>query len=71
MFNKYLLDSDTLQNLNKRRELRKKLAKKMLNETKFTKFTKSVVFICFLLIAFYFIHHDLVHGHFIHLYLHG
>ena len=66
MFNKYLLDSDTFQNLNKRRELRKKLAIKMLNETKFTKFTKSVVFICFLLILCYFIQNDLVYGHFIH-----
>ena len=43
MFNKYILDSDTFQNLNKRRELRKKLARQMIINSQRSKFKKFCI----------------------------
>jgi len=67
MFNKYILDSDTFQNLNKRREVVKKLSRKMIFEKNLTKFTKLFFFIVFTLLLIYFIHHFIVFDHIFHL----
>ena len=44
MFNRYILDSDTFQNLNKRRELRKKLAKQMILNAQKSKQKKLLIY---------------------------
>ncbi len=43
MFNRFTLDSDTLQNINKRQELRKKLARQMIIDSQRSKFKKFCI----------------------------
>lgn len=43
MFNRYIIDSDTFQNLDKRREVRRKLAKQMIINSHSTKFKKFCI----------------------------
>ena len=74
MFNKYILDSDTFANLNKRRTLRKKLAQQMILDTTFLqveRFILRFIFFCILIYTvshyitygdLFFLHHNVVHG---------
>ena len=44
MFNRYILESDTFQNLNKRRDLRRKLAKQMILNSYKSKQKKLLIY---------------------------
>ena len=67
MFNRYLLDSDTFQNLNKKRETVKELARQMILESKFEKFLKLLFKVVTLLVVVYCVHHYLVFDHIFHI----
>ena len=71
MLNRFILDGDSFNDIDKRRALRRKLARKMLLESNFTKFTKVFMSIVICLIVLYFIQHDLLYGHFVHFTPHG
>ena len=71
MFNKYLLDSDTFQNLDKRRDLRRKLAKQMILDTNFRKIERFLLRLLFLAVAAYGVQHYIFFGHFLHFHVHG
>lgn len=58
------LSSNNLDNLEQRRLLVKHLARKMILETRLTKFTKWLIRISIFCIAFYFVYHDITYGHF-------
>jgi hypothetical protein len=60
------ISGNTLDSLEQRRLLIKKLARKMILETGFSKVTKWGIRISLFCIAMYFIHHDLIYGHFFH-----
>ena len=65
------ISSGNLENLERRRLVIKKLARKMILETGFSKVTKWMIRISLFCIAMYFIHsdqflldqHDLIYGH--------
>ena len=67
MFNRYLLDSDTLQNLNERSETVKKLARQMILESKVERVFKLLFKVVTLLIVVYFVHHYFVFDHIFHI----
>ena len=71
MLNRCVLDGDSFTDIDKRRALRRKLAKKMLLESNFTKVTKVFMSVAISLIVLYFIQHDLLYGHFVHFTPHG
>jgi len=66
MINKYVIDSDILRDLYKRRTLRKKIAQRMILESKFSRVTKFCFVIAVVSLLVYLIHHDINYGHFIH-----
>lgn len=67
MFNRYLLDSDTLQNLNKRSETVKKLARQMILESKVERVFKLLFKVVTLLIVVYCVNHYFVFDHIFHI----
>ena len=67
MFNRYLLDSDTFQNLNKRKETVKELARQMILESKFERVLKSLFKVVTLLVVVYCVHHYFVYDHIFHM----
>ena len=71
MFNKYILDPDTLRNLDKRRELRKKLAQEMIIDTSFRKIERFILRIVFLAVVIFSITHSVEFGHYLHFHVHG
>ena len=67
MFNRYLLDSDTFQNLNKKRETVKELARQMILESKFERVVKLLFKVVTLLVVVYCVYHYLVYDHIFHM----
>ena len=67
MFNRYILDSDTFQNLNKKREVVKNLSRKMILESRLSRLSKLFFVSAFTLLLLYSIHHYIVYGQFFHL----
>lgn len=67
MFNRYLLDSDTFQNLNKKRETVKELARQMILESKFERVVKLFFKVVTLLVVVYCVHHYIVFDHIFHI----
>jgi len=74
MFNRYILESDTFQNLNKRRDLRRKLAKQMILDTTYLKVERFLLRFFFFCILIYTISHYITYGDlyfFHHIAIHG
>ena len=71
MFNRLILDSDTLHNCNKRRDLRRKLAKQMILDTNFRKIERFLLRLLFICVFAYGIQHYITYGHFLHFHVHG
>ena len=71
MFNKFTLSADTLHNLEKRRELRKKLSQRMIIDTNFRKIERFLLRIVFLAIVIFAITHSVEFGHYLHFHVHG
>lgn len=74
MFNRYILDSDTFQNLYKRRDQRRKLAKQMILDTNYLKVERFFLRFFFFCILIYTISHYMAHGDLFflhHHHLHG
>lgn len=67
MFNRYILDSDTFQNLNKKREVVKNLSRKMILESRLSKLSKLFFVSALTLLLLYSIHHYIVYGHLFYL----
>ena len=67
MFNKYLLDSDTFQSFDKRRETVKELARQMILESKFERVVKLLFKVVTLLVVVYCVYHYLVYDHIFHI----
>jgi len=62
MFNKYILDSDTFANLNKRKVLRKKLAQQMILDTTFLQVERFILRFIFFCILIYTVSHYMAYG---------
>lgn len=74
MFNRLTLDTDTLQNYTKRRDLRRKLAKQMILDTNYLKVERVLLRFFFFCILIYTISHYMAHGYLFFLYplaMHG
>ena len=67
MFNRYMLDSDTFQNHNKKRDVVKNLSRKMILESRLSRLSKLFFVSAFTLLLLYSIHHYIVYGHLFHL----
>jgi len=68
MFNRYIIDSDTFQNLNKRRAVRRKLAKQMILDTTYLKIERFILRLLFFAVLIFCISHYIAYDH-LHLHL--
>lgn len=66
MFNRYIIDSDTFQNLNKKREVVKNLSRKMILESRLSRLSKLFFVSVFTTLLLYSIHHYIVYGYIVH-----
>jgi|21_taG_2_1085346.scaffolds.fasta_scaffold07777_5 cell division protein FtsL len=67
MFNRYILESDTLQSLNNKREVVKKISRKMILESRLSRISKLFFVSALTILLVYSIHHYIVYGHLFHL----
>jgi len=67
MLNRYIIDSDTFQTLTRRREVVKKLSRKLILESRLSRISKLFFVSAFTILLLYSIHHYIVYGHLFHL----
>ena len=67
MLNRYIIDSDTLQTLPKRREVVKKISRKLILESRLSRISKLFFVSAFTILLLYSIHHYILYGHIYHL----
>ena len=67
MLNRYIIDSDTLQTLPKRREVVKKISRKLILESRLSRISKLFFVSAFTILLLYSIHHYILYGHIFHL----
>jgi hypothetical protein len=71
MFNKYILDSDTFQNFDKRRAIRKQLARQMILDTTYLKIERFILRFLFFAVLIFCISHYLAYDHLHLFHTHG
>ena len=62
-----VLDSHEFTKLHQKREIIKMLSRKMISESKLSRFFKLTLKVTFLVLVFYNIHHFTMFGHLLHL----
>ena len=67
MLNRYIIDPDTLQTLPKRREVVKKISRKLILESRLSRISKLFFVSAFTILLLYSIHHYILYGHIYHL----